>query len=305
MKLVGGDVFSAVGVVDWLLIPTNAVVKYSGELVMGAGVAKLARDRYPGLALDLGSQLAQRGYGHYGVLISNIQDHGTYIGAFQSKLHWQEPSDAALIWSSLEKLADCLRDSPEPLYVAMPIPGIGLGGLPREEVMGMLELMPDTLWVYDLSLPASMAVTLYTDGAYSSKSGTMGSAWILQRGRIKKEYQITTEGGTSQRAEALAVLKGLESIKPQFRGITDLDVVSDSEWVLESLKLFLIGPKGCGIPWCSAYGKVTCNRDLLDPAVDLLKQFKSYRLIHTRGHNGHPENERCDELATVAAGTRK
>ncbi|WP_287373198.1 hypothetical protein [Oceanithermus sp.] len=125
---------------DVLLVTTNGVLKRNGELVMGAGAARAAARLNPRLPAILGKSIQLRyrpeptGVYRYGVLYSTRLG----LGAFQTKLHFKDPSTVELIRFSAEVLAGEARRHPERTF-AVNFPGVGLGGLDREEVLGVLE----------------------------------------------------------------------------------------------------------------------------------------------------------------------
>lgn len=134
----------------YVAVPTNGVVKADGRLVMGAGVAKQARDRFPGVqgygipSIDeyLGEKVSKHGNG---VFLYDGGQHDTANSdfrcfSFPTKHHWRDPADLNLIvesWCSLAQFACSLG-----VEVYMPRPGVGLGGLPWEEVKAALSKYP-------------------------------------------------------------------------------------------------------------------------------------------------------------------
>ncbi len=102
MQLAQGDMWSVFGQADLFLVTTNGVITRSGKLVMGAGIAKSARDRFPGLDQALGVAAKAAG-SPYGLLISPRWPEAR-LGAFQTKNNWTEGSSPALIEFSARKL---------------------------------------------------------------------------------------------------------------------------------------------------------------------------------------------------------
>ena len=94
--------------------------------------------------------------------------------------------------------------------------------------------------------------------------------------------------------ELLAVIKGLEAIKAPKQ---DVMIFSDSKYVIDSIeKRWVYG-------WVQKGFKDKKNKDLWLRYLEVSK-LHNIKFTWVRGHNGHPENERCDELA-VAAGKQK
>jgi ribonuclease HI len=141
------------------------------------------------------------------------------------------------------------------------------------------------------SSSASHTVYLFTDGASSGNPGPGGYGAILRYGKHEKELSGGFKKTTNNRMELMAVIKGLEALK---RDKLSVMVVSDSEYVVNAIK------KGWLFEWEKKGWKRVKN-------VDLWKQFIGlYRQHHVtfqwiKGHAGHPENERCDQLAVEAS----
>jgi len=94
--------------------------------------------------------------------------------------------------------------------------------------------------------------------------------------------------------ELLAVIKGLEALKSPGQTVT---IYSDSKYVIDAIeKRWVQG-------WLAKGFKDKKNKDLWLRYLDISKQH-NVNFVWIRGHAGHPENERCDELA-VAAGKQK
>ena len=144
MQLAQGDMWSVFDQADLFLVTTNGVVNRSGKLVMGAGIAKRARDRFPGLDQALGAAAKAAG-SPYGLLVSPhwFIPHGgsgprARLGAFQTKDNWTEGLSPALIaFSACKLLAWCEMHPTARVHLNMP--GVGCGGLSREAVVPLLE----------------------------------------------------------------------------------------------------------------------------------------------------------------------
>lgn len=135
-------------------------------------------------------------------------------------------------------------------------------------------------------------IEIYTDGAARGNPGKGGYGVIL---KYKEHYKEISEGfrlTTNNRMELLACIVGLKSIKTENQNIT---IFSDSKYVVDSVEkkwLFNWAQK-------SDFAKKK-NKDLW---LLFLKYYKKHQVkfIWIKGHNEHPENERCDFLATTAA----
>ena len=138
-------------------------------------------------------------------------------------------------------------------------------------------------------------VELYTDGACSGNPGPGGWAYILKHpasGKSTESYGAEPLT-TNNRMELLAVINGLKALQRRSR----VEVYSDSQYVLKGLNEWMTGWKAKG--WKTADKKPVKNQDLWQMLDELRsKHDLSYHWV--RGHNEHPENERCDQLAVAA-----
>ena len=141
-------------------------------------------------------------------------------------------------------------------------------------------------------------VFLYTDGACSGNPGPGGWAFVMRHPASGRELEQS--GGdpetTNNRMELLAVIEGLERLKRP----TVVELTTDSEYVGKGIVSWLAGWKRNG--WMRGSGR---DRESVKN-VDLWKQLDELLTRHqvgvvvVRGHAGHAENERCDELAVAA-----
>lgn len=138
-------------------------------------------------------------------------------------------------------------------------------------------------------------VELYTDGACSGNPGPGGWGYVLKHPASGTEREDS--GGepstTNNRMELISVIRGLESLDVACR----VDLYSDSQYVVKGLKEWIDGWKTHG--WRNSRREPVKN-------VELWKQLDELRRVHDirchwiKGHNEHPENERCDALAVAA-----
>jgi ribonuclease HI len=141
-------------------------------------------------------------------------------------------------------------------------------------------------------------VDLFTDGACLGNPGPGGWAYILRHveSRRKKESSGGEHGTTNNRMEMTAVIRGLEAIKVP----SQIELYSDSEYVVNGITGWMHNWKRFG--WrrtVNAKDQVK-NADLWQKLDELLQRH-SLTANWVRGHDGHPENERCDLLAVAAA----
>lgn len=134
-------------------------------------------------------------------------------------------------------------------------------------------------------------IRIYTDGAAQGNPGPGGYGTILKFKDAVKEMAEGFRLTTNNRMELLAVIKGLEAIKKDGIPVT---IYSDSQYVVNSVE------KGWIWTWQKKNFKDKANVDLWQRYIPLHHKFKP-KFVWIKGHAGHPENERCDQLAVQAA----
>lgn len=135
-----------------------------------------------------------------------------------------------------------------------------------------------------------MIVKIFTDGAAKGNPGPGGYGVILQYGAHRKELSQGYRLTTNNRMELLAVCVALEALTK-----TGLDVAiySDSKYVVDAVeKRWVFGWERTGF-------KKKKNPDLWMRFLQVYRKH-NVRFHWVKGHAGHPENERCDELAVMA-----
>jgi len=137
-------------------------------------------------------------------------------------------------------------------------------------------------------------IEIFTDGASSGNPGPGGYGVILRSGQHYKELSEGFRKTTNNRMELMAVIKGLEALKNPKQDVT---VFSDSKYVIDAIE------KGWLYGWMKKGFAGKKNKDLWLRYHEISKQH-NVKFHWVRGHDGHLENERCDELA-VAAGKQK
>lgn len=140
-----GDMWSVYDNAALFCITTNAYVTQFEKLTMGRGIAKQARDRFPGLDERFGANLVNRQMhlGKYGIIV----DVFTRICAFQVKYHWRDKASVELIDYSIEKLLDFMGDNE--FAVHLNFPGIGNGGLHKKDVLPHLLCLPNCITIWE------------------------------------------------------------------------------------------------------------------------------------------------------------
>ena len=137
-------------------------------------------------------------------------------------------------------------------------------------------------------------VIIYTDGACSGNPGPGGYGTVLVYGEHRKELSGNSSRTTNNRMELLGVIKGLEQLNQPCQ----VSIYSDSKYVVDSVsKGWVYGWQKKN--WMQDKDTPRLNADLWKILLGLLaKHNVSFHWI--RGHTGHKENERCDELARKA-----
>jgi ribonuclease HI len=134
-------------------------------------------------------------------------------------------------------------------------------------------------------------IEIFTDGAAQGNPGPGGYGVVMRYNKHEKELSGGFRLTTNNRMELLAVIVGLESIKKP--GIP-IKIITDSQYVSRAID------EGWIWKWEKKNFKDKANVDLWKRYIPLHKQFNP-KLIWIKGHAGHAENERCDQLAVGAA----
>ncbi|MBE6838518.1 MAG: ribonuclease HI [Ruminococcus sp.] len=134
-------------------------------------------------------------------------------------------------------------------------------------------------------------VEIFTDGACSGNPGPGGYGVILRFGEHEKELSGGEEHTTNNRMELMAVITALEALKRPCR----VCITTDSKYVVDGIeKGWAKSWRAKG--WIKSDKKPAINPDLWGRLLDLIDRHEvEFRWV--KGHAGHPENERCDELA--------
>ena len=142
-------------------------------------------------------------------------------------------------------------------------------------------------------------VQIYTDGACRGNPGPGGWGAILVFGEHKKELSGGEPSTTNNRMELLAAIYALEQLKYP----CEVTLTTDSKYLCDAIiKGWAISWKRKG--WVRSNKEPAANPDLWERLLRLLEIHK-VEFVWVKGHNGHPFNERCDEMATQAADSFK
>ncbi len=140
-------------------------------------------------------------------------------------------------------------------------------------------------------MAAKQTIKLYTDGAAKGNPGPGGYGVVLKFGNHYRELSEGFKETTNNRMELLAVIKGLEALKTNEHPVA---IYSDSKYVVDAIN------KGWLRKWVKTGFKKKKNIDLWQRLLPLQERFDlSFHWV--KGHAGHAENERCDQLAVEAA----
>lgn len=141
-------------------------------------------------------------------------------------------------------------------------------------------------------------VTIYTDGSSRGNPGPGGFGTLLVYQGQHKELSGGYAKTTNNRMEIMAALAGIEALSEPCQ----ITLYSDSRYLVDAMsKGWLHGWKKKG--WSRGPNKPLKNVDLWKRMAEAVRDHKiSWQWV--KGHAGHPENERCDELATSAADRR-
>lgn len=143
-------------------------------------------------------------------------------------------------------------------------------------------------------MDSKKCIELFTDGAAKGNPGPGGYGTILRFGSLEKEFSQGFRLTTNNRMELLAVIVGLEALRSKIHPVR---IVSDSKYVVDSIsKRWVFG-------WVKKGFKGKKNPDLWKRYL-IAQEGLEIEMVWIKGHNGHPENERCDVLAVNASLSR-
>lgn len=135
-------------------------------------------------------------------------------------------------------------------------------------------------------------VEIYSDGACSGNPGPGGYGTILKYGKHVKELSGYDPETTNNRMEMLGAISGLEALKQPCR----VTLTTDSQYLVKGMTEWIDGWQRKG--WKNSKKEEVANRDLWERLLELAKKHQ-IDWVWVKGHAGHAENERCDELARL------
>lgn len=133
-------------------------------------------------------------------------------------------------------------------------------------------------------------VRIHTDGACSGNPGPGGWAAVLESGAHRKELSGGAADTTNNRMELQAAIEALKALKKP----CEVELFTDSSYVKNGVTAWIFGWRKNG--WLTKDKKPVKNEDLWR-ALDEVMRGHTIEWKWLKGHAGHRENERCDELA--------
>ena len=135
-----------------------------------------------------------------------------------------------------------------------------------------------------------LIVEIFADGACSGNPGPGGYGAILRTGDKEREISGFEAQTTNNRMEMMAVISALEALKLP----CSVRVTTDSTYIVKGMSEWVHGWLKNG--WRNSQKKEVLNRDLWERLLNASKGHE-VEWVWIKGHSGHAENERCDELA--------
>ena len=137
-------------------------------------------------------------------------------------------------------------------------------------------------------------VAIFTDGACKGNPGPGGWGAILRMGPHEKELAGGEPATTNNRMELTAAIKALGALREPCA----VTLHTDSRYVIDGITKWVFGWQKNG--WKNAAKKPVANADLWQELIAAVRPHK-IAWVWVKGHDGHPENERADRLASDAA----
>ncbi len=144
-------------------------------------------------------------------------------------------------------------------------------------------------------MASTESVDIFTDGACSGNPGPGGWGAILRHNGVEKELSGGAPETTNNRMEMMAAIAALEALKRPAR----VRLHTDSTYLKDGITKWIHAWKARG--WKTASKKPVKNQDLWE-RLEAAQEPHEVEWFWVKGHAGHPENERADELARDAIG---
>ena len=136
-------------------------------------------------------------------------------------------------------------------------------------------------------------VEIFTDGACKGNPGPGGYGALIRNNGETREIKGGEANTTNNIMELTAAIVALEQLKKPCR----VELTSDSQYLVKGMTEWL--PGWIAKNWKTASRQPVKNRELWQ-RLDRLNRMHQIKWLWTRGHSGHPENERADQLANQA-----
>ena len=139
-------------------------------------------------------------------------------------------------------------------------------------------------------------VNIYTDGACRGNPGIGGWGVYIEYGETTKELYGGNELTTNNKMELTAAIKGLEALNTKCQ----VNLITDSKYVMDGINGWINGWKKNN--WKSSQKKDVKNKDLWIQ-LDKLNSYHDVKWSWVKGHSGHFQNEKADQLANKGIDT--
>lgn len=176
-------------------------------------------------------------------------------------------------------------------------------GFPGKVFKGFMNEKEAWAWLNDEPLNSEVqkdildVVYIYSDGACSGNPGPGGWGTVVKFNGQSNELSGYEKETTNNRMELKAFLSGLEFALQNYGKEKKIVATLDSQYVLNGAKKWMLSWAENG--WKKADGKEIINLDIWKEVYKLTKNI-NIEYVWIKGHNGHPENEKCDKLAVYA-----
>ncbi len=155
----------------------------------------------------------------------------------------------------------------------------------------------------DFSIPdlgRSFSYYAFSDGACRGNPGPGAWGSLVQdhEGLVVYEASSVEVNTTNNRMELQGAIEALKFIQTEFGTQGAIALVSDSKYVVDGIKSWVEGWKRRG--WKKADGKTPENIQQWQELDHVVGKFNNIHFFWVKGHSGHPQNEKCDQLANEA-----
>lgn len=143
------------------------------------------------------------------------------------------------------------------------------------------------------------AIAAFSDGGCRGNPGPGAWGILIQDfdGTVVFEDSDFSEMTTNNQMELMGVIKALEFLKINYPFKSEIHIFTDSKYVVDGMNSWVDGWKRRG--WKKADNKEPENLHLWQSLDQLNREIKNVNFHWVKGHAGHPQNERCDQLANL------